>query len=110
MPGFGHPLYPQGDPRGALLMQLVAAHRPRSPEVALSLALVEAVRELMDQQPTVDFGVVTLCRALGLPAGAPLALLGVGRIVGWIAHGLEQYQDRREIRPRARYAGEPPRA
>jgi citrate synthase len=90
-------------------MKLVAQHRPNSRDVALALALTEAVRELMNQQPTVDFGVVTLCRALGLPAGSPLALLGVGRVVGWIAHGLEQYQEGRLIRPRARYAGEPPR-
>lgn len=108
MPGFGHPLYPEGDPRGALLMKLVAEHRPNSPEVALSFALAEAVQEVMNQHPTVDFGVVTLCRALGLPAGAPLALLGVGRVVGWIAHGLEQYREARLIRPRARYAGDLP--
>ena len=108
MPGFGHPLYPDGDPRGALLMQLVAQHRPHAPDVALALALADAVRELMTQHPTVDFGVVTLCRALGLPPGAPLALLGVGRVVGWIAHGLEQYREGRLIRPRARYAGNLP--
>ncbi len=110
MPGFGHPLYPEGDPRGALLLQLIAKQRPKSPAVALALALTDAVRELMNEHPTIDFGVVTLCRALELPAGAPLALLGVGRVVGWIAHGLEQYREGREIRPRARYAGEPPRA
>jgi len=109
VPGFGHPLYPEGDPRGAVLLKLVAEHRPKSRDVALSLALTEAVRELMNEHPTVDFGVVTLCRALGLPPGAALALLGVGRVVGWIAHGLEQYQEGRLIRPRARYAGEPPR-
>lgn len=109
MPGFGHPLYPEGDPRGALLMNLVAQHQPRAPEVALALALTAAVKELMNQHPTVDFGVVTLCRALGLPSGAPLALLGVGRVVGWIGHGLEQYREGRLIRPRARYAGDLPR-
>ena len=108
MPGFGHPLYPDGDPRGALLMQLVAARRRHSPEVELAVALVDAVGELMNQKPTVDFGVVTVCRALGLPAGAALALLGIGRTVGWIAHGLEQYREGRLIRPRARYAGDPP--
>ena len=91
-------------------MKLVAEQRPKSPDVALAVALADAVRELMNQQPTIDFGVVTLCRALELPAGAPLALLGVGRVVGWIAHGLEQYREGREIRPRARYAGEPPRS
>jgi citrate synthase len=109
VPGFGHPLYPDGDPRGALLMRLIGERRPKSPEVALAVALADAVRALMHQHPTIDFGVVALCRALELPASAPLALLGVGRVVGWIAHGLEQYREGREIRPRARYAGEPPR-
>jgi citrate synthase len=108
VPGFGHPLYPEGDPRAAFLLRLVAEQRPRSREVALANALVAAVRELVNQEPNVDFAVVTLCRALELPAGAALSLLGVGRSVGWIAHGLEQVQEGRSIRPRARYAGEPP--
>ena len=108
VPGFGHPLYPAGDPRGAFLLQLVAEHRAKSPEVKLAIALSQAVRELMNEHPTVDFSVVTLCRALDLPAGAALSLLGVGRIVGWIAHGIEQYREGREIRPRAHYAGDLP--
>ena len=108
IPGFGHPLYPEGDPRGAYLLQRIVEHRPRVPEVKVAMALVRAVSDLMNEHPTVDFAVVTLCRALGLPAGASLALLAVGRVVGWIAHGLEQYREGREIRPRARYAGELP--
>lgn len=105
VPGFGHPLYPEGDPRAAYLLHLVAAHRPTSPEVARVRALVDAVAAAMNERPTIDFAVVALCRTLGLPAGAPLLLLGVARVVGWIAHGLEQYQEGRAIRPRARYAG-----
>ncbi len=108
IPGFGHPLYPDGDPRGGLLMKLIIEARPRSPQVALARAVADAAAELMSQHPTIDFGVVTLCRALQLPADAPLSLLGLGRVVGWIAHGLEQYEEGREIRPRARYAGELP--
>lgn len=110
IPGFGHPLYPAGDPRGALLLQLVSERHGRARDVALATALVHAVRDLTGQLPNVDFGVVTLCRALRLPPGAALALLGIGRTVGWIAHGLEQYQEGRLIRPRARYSGEPPQS
>jgi citrate synthase len=110
IPGFGHPLYPAGDPRGALLLQLVAEQHGRARDVGLATALVHAVRDLTGQLPNVDFGVVTLCRALRLPPGSALALLGIGRAVGWIAHGLEQYQEGRLIRPRARYSGEPPQA
>ncbi|MBY0275148.1 citrate synthase family protein [Candidatus Binatia bacterium] len=110
IPGFGHPLYPAGDPRGALLLQLVSERHGRARDVALATSLVHAVRDLTGQLPNVDFGVVTLCRALRLPPGAALALLGIGRTVGWIAHGLEQYQEGRLIRPRARYSGEPPQS
>jgi citrate synthase len=108
VPGFGHPLYPDGDPRAAMLLRLIGEQRPRSPQVALALALVDAASELMNEHPTIDFAVVALCRALGLPPGAELSLLGVGRVVGWIGHGLEQYHEGREIRPRARYAGDLP--
>jgi citrate synthase len=108
MPGFGHPSYPAGDPRGALLLQLAAEHCTRSPAVAVAKRVADAVREMVNQEPNVDFGVVTLCRALELPAAAPLTLLGLGRTAGWIAHALEQYEEGRVIRPRARYAGEPP--
>lgn len=107
LPGFGHPLYPDGDPRGAILLDLLKDRRPHAPDVVLALTLVDTVREVTNQRPNVDFGVVTLCRALRLPPRAPLALLGVARTVGWIAHALEQYQEGRVIRPRAQYAGAP---
>jgi citrate synthase len=105
MPGFGHPLYPDGDPRGALLMELARKRCKRSKGVAISWALADAVRELMGEHPTVDFGLITLCRGLELPSHAPLALLALGRTVGWIAHAIEQYGEGRLIRPRARYTG-----
>lgn len=109
MPGFGHPSYPQGDPRGALLLDLACKARPRSPVVAVACKVMEAVHEVTGQRPNVDFGVVTLCRALDLPAAAPLTLLGLARTAGWIAHAIEQYGEGRVIRPTARYDGEPPR-
>jgi len=110
LPGFGHPQYPDGDPRAAYLLALIAAHRPKSPEAARARALADAVAAAMSERPTIDFAVVALCRTLGLPPNAPLLLLGVARVVGWIGHGLEQYQEGRAIRPRARYAGALPSA
>ena len=108
MPGFGHPLYPEGDPRGELLMRLVEQRCADSEGVEIARALADAVWDLMGDRPTVDFGLVTLCRALELPSHAPLALLAIGRSIGWIAHAIEQYEEGRLIRPRARYTGEPP--
>jgi len=108
IPGFGHPLYPAGDPRARLLLDLLAQKAPRSRELELSSNLSAAVGNLMGQQPNVDFAVVTLCRVLGLPAAAPLTLLAIGRTAGWIAHALEQYDEGRTIRPHARYPGATP--
>jgi citrate synthase len=102
--GFGHPLYPAGDPRAAELLLLAAGAR-RDPAV-------EALRALAADQlgaaPTLDFGLVALSRALDLPRGAAVCLFALGRSVGWIAHALETREDGRLIRPRARYTGPAP--
>jgi citrate synthase len=105
IPGFGHSLYPGGDPRGAELLRLVKAAYPGSPEVARCAAVAEEALELIGERPTVDFGLVTLARALGLPPGAAVALFALGRTVGWIGHSIEQYESGSLIRPRARYVG-----
>jgi citrate synthase len=54
----------------------------------------------------VDFALAATERALGLPAGAAFTLFALGRVVGWIAHAMEQTRYGRLIRPRARYIGE----
>jgi citrate synthase len=107
VPGFGHSLYPGGDPRGAELLRLVTAAYPNSPDVALCAAVVDEALELLGERPTVDFGLVTLSLALGLPPGGAVALFALGRTVGWIGHAIEQYESGSLIRPRARYVGEP---
>jgi citrate synthase len=110
IPGFGHSLYPEGDPRGAGLLRLTAEAYPDSPAVELSGAVTEDVLRLMDERPTVDLALATVARVLGLPAGGAVALFGLGRTVGWIGHAIEQYQSDSLIRPRARYVGEQPPA
>lgn len=104
LPGFGHKLYPNGDPRASLLISLAKSHGKNSVlEVANSLT--RAAYTLTGDFPNLDFGLVTLARALDLPPGSSTALFALGRIVGWIAHAIEQYRDDELIRPRARYAG-----
>lgn len=108
LPGFGHSLYPEGDPRGRELLALARELAPGHPAVEAAEAVAAAVREVHGDHPNLDFGLATLARALGLPEGSPLALFALGRTLGWIAHAIEQYADPRLIRPRARYVGVPP--
>ncbi len=108
IPGFGHPLYPDGDPRGRALLDQVTAVCGESPAVLLAQALETAVWQTIGLRPTIDFGLVVLARALDLPPGAALGLFALGRTVGWIGHALEQYQLDQMIRPRARYIGPSP--
>ncbi len=107
LPGFGHPLYAGGDPRAALLISLARTYGRRA-EVERADSLIRAARSLTDEHPNLDFGLVTLTRALGLPSGSAITLFALGRTVGWIAHAIEQYADTQLIRPRARYVGPVP--
>ncbi|WP_112663205.1 citrate synthase [Microvirga flavescens] len=94
--GFHHPLYPEGDPRGAALID--------------GLPLREGDRAIMDRiakasggQPTIDVALVMVERAFSLPKGAAFVLFGTGRTAGWLAHAIEQRAQGTLIRPRAQY-------
>lgn len=99
VPGFAHQLYPEGDPRGHCLIQMLGPLPP------VSAGLVQDAYDLLKVRPNIDFGLAAMCHALGLPGGSALALFALGRTVGWIAHALEQVANGRLIRPRARYSG-----
>jgi citrate synthase len=101
LPGFGHLLYPHGDPRAAALLGRFV---PPAPLAALN-AVVAATS---GQAPNIDFALVAGCETLGLPADAPFGLFAVARCAGWIAHAIEQGQTDALIRPRARYVGPEP--
>jgi citrate synthase len=100
-PGFGHPLYPDGDPRAEAL--LAAIETPPA-----LLALRRAVEAETGLRANVDFALVALRQALDLPAEAPFALFAVARTAGWLAHAMEQVESGQLIRPRARYTGPSP--
>ena len=108
VPGFGHQLYPEGDPRAEALLAAVAAAYPGSEALKLADEAAESAGDLMDERPNVDFALVVLERVLELPPGGALALFALGRTVGWIGHAIEQYETDKIIRPRARYIGEQP--
>ncbi|WP_420104391.1 citrate synthase family protein [Bosea sp. (in: a-proteobacteria)] len=101
LPGFGHPLYPDGDPRAAALLSAFSVPEPYA-------RLREAVAALTGAEPTVDFALTAMAARVGLPEDAPYLIFAAARCAGWIAHALEQNETGRLIRPRARYTGPEP--
>lgn len=92
-PGFGHPLYPGGDPRAAEILRVLPLDRAWAP-------VVEALRE-RQVHPSLDFGLAHVVTVLDLPREAGLVLFAVGRAAGWMAHAEEQATTGQLIRPRA---------
>jgi citrate synthase len=109
IPGFGHPLYPAGDPRAERLIRL-AERSGQAREWALVRSVRAAAMDLLQDLPNLDFGLAAIARTYRLPEQAPLLLFALGRTAGWIAHAIEQYADATLIRPRARYTGPPVRS
>ncbi|MCK6551469.1 citrate synthase, partial [Myxococcota bacterium] len=104
LPGFGHPLYPEGDPRGRALVERARALGAKTRAAETALALVDAL-VARDRHPSLDAGLVCLARTIGLPRGSASVLFALGRTAGWVAHVLEQRRAGFLLRPRARFVG-----
>lgn len=98
LPGFGHPLYPEGDPRAAALLSAIEIDPTLS-------SLRDAAHAATGARPNIDFALAALTRGLRLPPDAPFRLFALGRSVGWAAHAVEQIRSGSLIRPRGRYVG-----
>ncbi|WIM98919.1 citrate/2-methylcitrate synthase [Actinoplanes oblitus] len=106
LPGFGHPLYPSGDPRATTLFALLAGH----PAADAALRLADAVRTRSGIPPNIDLALAALALRHDMPADAGEAIFAVARTAGWLAHALEEYANRpARFRPTGQYSGRPPR-
>jgi citrate synthase len=106
--GFGHRLYPDGDPRAATLLDRLRATAGGSPRLEVVESLLEAARRRGLPEPNVDLALAALAHVTGMTRGAGEAIFATARTAGWIAHALEEYERNTPIRPRALYTGPPP--
>jgi len=109
IPGFGHTLYQDGDPRAKVCFTLLRDGFPDAESLKLADSIIEAVYEAVQVHPNIDFALAIMAHVLNLPEGAAFAIFALGRTLGWIGHAIEQYRSGDLIRPRAAYVGVPPR-
>jgi len=106
--GFGHPLYPDGDPRARALLDRLAGLDPPGDR----LATVDAVLALMAargaEPPNVDVALAAISFCADMAAGSGEAVFALARTAGWIAHALEQYDQPTFMRARVDYIGPVP--
>ena len=108
-PGFGHRLYPAGDPRAIALLALLHDQPADRRALAVVDAVAAAVTERSGVAPNIDFAVAALALLNGMPPDAGEAIFAIARAAGWIAHALEEYGDRpSRFRPNGQYDGRPP--
>ena len=108
LPGFGHFVYKEGDPRANLLLRLIAEFAPDSPQLAIASAVTEEARGRALPEPNIEFALAVLAGAAGMIRGAGEAIFATGRTAGWLAHALEEYERNIPIRPRSVYTGPRP--
>ena len=106
VPGFGHRVYRQADPRWALLVDRLRRTTPDAPALVAVDEIVVAVRDRIAAFPNVDLALAVIAHALELDPGATELIFALARCGGWIAHALAEYAESPlRLRPEGRYTG-----
>jgi citrate synthase len=100
LPGFGHTVYKRGDPRFTVLWELFGQLAPAE-NVEVVRSLITLADEHSVPLPNVDLGLAAISWATGMPPDAGRTLFAVARVAGWVAHYLEELEER-PLRYRAR--------
>lgn len=112
VPGFGHRVYDVKDPRAKILSEKSKAlgEAGNMKWYDYSVAIEDYLTAEKGLAPNVDFYSASTYYQMGIPIDIYTPIFAMSRVSGWIAHVLEQYDDNRLIRPRARYVGETDRS
>ncbi|MCI0681566.1 MAG: citrate synthase [Gemmataceae bacterium] len=106
--GFGHRVYKTGDVRAKVLKEFARQATTRA-----GLSQWEDAAEIIERilaseknlYPNLDWPAGRLYHAMGLETSLYTPFFVASRVTGWSAHVIEQLDNNRIIRPRARYTG-----
>lgn len=111
VPGFGHRVYKNFDPRALILQEYAKKLAERGGDMTLfdtALAVQESMLRNLEGKrvyPNVDFYSGLTFYLLGLPPEVFTPIFTAARVPGWTAHCLEYWQSNRIIRPLDHYVG-----
>jgi citrate synthase len=94
LPGFGHAVYRRQDPRyGALMGHLVEAWADDD-RLRIVFRVRDVVGERSDSMPNIDLAIGALTFLSGMSARAGEAISAISRTAGWLAHAIEEYDEK----------------
>jgi citrate synthase len=105
IPGFGHFVYENTDPRAVFLLNLIRQAAPDSQHLAVADAVLTEARRRALPAPNIDFALAVLGAVGDMIPGAGEVIFAVARAAGWLAHAMEEYARNTPIRPRGVYTG-----
>tara|TARA_R110002050_G_scaffold206899_3_gene342864 strand:+ start:2203 stop:3372 length:1170 start_codon:yes stop_codon:yes gene_type:complete len=108
LPGFNHISHSKHDPRAAFILDSMMTIYNDDIEFNRLFQLISLAKKQNIGNP--DFLLVAMF--LNYKIGSSfhvLSILAIGRSVGWIAHGMEQFHGGNFVRKRANYVGELPK-
>lgn len=85
LPGFGHRIYQQRDPRAEVLFELIADEPV--------MERIHAITAKVNSFPNSDLALAAMMHAYDFHPDAGEALFALARIVGWTGHALEEYAE-----------------
>ncbi|MFC9288138.1 citrate synthase/methylcitrate synthase [Streptomyces sp. NPDC057052] len=111
--GFGHAVYRTEDPRSRMLREIAQGFGGPRVDFAVEVerqveAILAELKPGRELHTNVEFYAGVVMELCGLPREMFTPTFAAARVVGWSANILEQAEDKKIIRPAARYVG--PRA
>ncbi|MER5507657.1 citrate synthase/methylcitrate synthase [Streptomyces sp. NPDC002766] len=108
--GFGHAIYRTEDPRSRMLREVAQSFGGPRVEFAVEVerqveAILAELKPGRELHTNVEFYAGVVMELCGLPREMFTPTFAAARVVGWSANVLEQAEDRKIIRPVARYVG-----
>jgi len=112
--GWGHRVYKTTDPRATEFKNFAKKMSEEKREMRW-FEMSEEIEEVLLKEPyfverklfpNVDFYPSIIYLLLNIPTGLTDSIFAIGRVPGWCAHVLEQWENNRLIRPRGKYVGE----